>query len=76
VPVVTTAACGGSELITTGQNGFVVSDPRQVGALTDAIAAVAEPERRAAMGKAAADTGQRLGFETHVDAVVAWLSGR
>jgi UDP-glucose:(heptosyl)LPS alpha-1,3-glucosyltransferase len=76
VPVVTTAACGGSELITPGENGFVVNDPRQVAALTDAIAAVAEPERRAAMGKAAADTGQRLGFETHVDAVVAWLSGR
>jgi UDP-glucose:(heptosyl)LPS alpha-1,3-glucosyltransferase len=74
VPVVTTAACGGSELITPGQNGFVVGDPRQVAALTDAIAAVADPDRRAAMGAVAANTGRCLDFESHADTVAAWLA--
>jgi glycosyltransferase involved in cell wall biosynthesis len=74
VPVVTTRACGGAEIITPGRDGFVVSDPRQVDALTDAIVSVADPDRRAAMGTAAAATGRRFGFEAHVDAVEAWLA--
>jgi UDP-glucose:(heptosyl)LPS alpha-1,3-glucosyltransferase len=76
VPVVTTAVCGGSELITPGQNGFVVSDPRQIDALTGAIAAVAAPGQRAAMGAAAAATGRCFDFESHADAVATWLAAR
>jgi UDP-glucose:(heptosyl)LPS alpha-1,3-glucosyltransferase len=74
VPVVTTRICGGAELITPGQNGFVVGDPRQVDAFAEAIASVADPERRAVMGRAAANTGRRLNFEAHVDAVADWLA--
>lgn len=75
VPVVTTRICGGAELITPGQNGFIVSEPRQVDGFTSAIAAVADPSRRAAMGQAAADTGRRLDFEGHADTVANWLAG-
>jgi glycosyltransferase involved in cell wall biosynthesis len=74
VPVVTTRICGGAELITPGQNGFVVGDPRQVDAFADAIVSVADPGRRAAMGAIAADTGRRFDFETHVEDVANWLA--
>jgi len=75
VPVVTTRACGGAELITPGHNGFIVNDPRQVDAFTDAVASVADPERRAVMGAEAARTGRRFDFEAHADAVATWLAG-
>ena len=74
VPVVTTRICGGAELITPGQNGFVVGDPRQVDAFADAMVSVADPERRAAMGAMAADTGRRFDFEAHVEDVANWLA--
>lgn len=75
VPVVTTRACGGAELITPGRNGFIVDDPRQVDAITEAIASVADPERRAVMGTEAAQTGRRFDFEAHAAEVATWLSG-
>ncbi len=75
VPVVTTRDCGGAELITPGRNGFVVSDPRQVAAIADAIESVADPERRAVMGAEAARTGRGFDFETHAEAVATWLAG-
>jgi len=74
VPVVTTAACGGAELITAGRNGVVVTDPREIDAIAGAIASVAAPDRRAAMSVEAAETGRGFDFEAHVDAVAAWLA--
>ncbi len=73
VPVVTTAACGGAELITSGRNGFIVTDAREVDAIAEAIASVAAPSRRALMSAAAAETGRCFDFEAHADAVAAWL---
>lgn len=75
VPVVTTRVCGGAEIIVPGRNGFIVSDPRNVEGLTEAIVAVAASERRREMGTAAAETGRHLDFEAHVDAVAVWLAG-
>ena len=76
VPVVTTRACGGAEILAHGRDGFIVDDPRQVEALAEAIAAVADPDRRAALGAEAARTGQRFDFESHAEAVATWLAGR
>jgi UDP-glucose:(heptosyl)LPS alpha-1,3-glucosyltransferase len=74
LPVVTTAVCGGAELIVPGENGFVVTDPRGVEALADAIATMSDADRRTRMSIAAADTGRRFDFHTHVDEVEQWLS--
>ena len=74
VPVVTTASCGGAELIAAGHNGFVVTDPRDVDAIADAVTSIGDPSRRALMSAAAAATGRGFEFEAHVDAVAAWLA--
>lgn len=74
VPVVTTAVCGGAELITPGRNGFVVTDPRAVDAIAEAIASIAATGRRALMRTAAAETGRGFDFEAHADAVAEWLA--
>jgi UDP-glucose:(heptosyl)LPS alpha-1,3-glucosyltransferase len=73
VPVVTTAACGGAELITSGRNGYVVNDPRDVEGIAAAIGSMAATDHRARMSVAAADIGRGLDFDRHADAVAAWL---
>jgi len=72
-PVLTTRACGAAEIISPGENGFVVSDPRDVDALAAAIAAMADCPRRTLMRTAAAAVGRTFDFEAHVDAVSQWL---
>lgn len=75
VPVVTTAACGGAELIVPGRNGFVVDDPRNVDAIAGAIAAVSISSRRAPLSTAAAETGRSFDFQRHAEVVTRWLTG-
>jgi glycosyltransferase involved in cell wall biosynthesis len=74
LPVITSAACGGAELIVHGRNGFIVDDPRHVEAIADAMESFAAPDRRAAMPAEAADAGRHLEFEAHAEAVAAWLA--
>lgn len=73
VPVATTAACGAAEIITSGETGFVVDDPRDISAWAGIIETVSNPQRRAAMREAAAATGRQFDFNAHAAAVAAWL---
>ncbi len=73
VPVATTAACGAAEIITPGETGFVVNDPRDVSTWVGIIETMADPQRRAAMSEAAATTGRQFDFNTHAAEVAAWL---
>jgi UDP-glucose:(heptosyl)LPS alpha-1,3-glucosyltransferase len=56
LPVLTTAANGAAELIQEGVNGCVIADALDVEGLADALQSLLPPERRRAMGEAAAKT--------------------
>lgn len=73
VPVATTEVCGGAEIITPGESGGIVDDPRDVAAWTGIIETVADPQRRAVMRVAAAETGRRFDFDAHAATVTRWL---
>ncbi|MBP8275064.1 MAG: glycosyltransferase, partial [Acidobacteria bacterium] len=73
VPVATTAACGAAEIITQGETGFVMNDPRDISTWVGVIETMADPQRRAAMREAAATTGRQFDFNTHAAEVAAWL---
>jgi UDP-glucose:(heptosyl)LPS alpha-1,3-glucosyltransferase len=47
LPVITTKANGFSEIIESGRHGTVVDDPRDVGAISDALEFWSDPARRA-----------------------------
>ncbi len=76
VPVATTAACGAAEILTPGQDGFVIDDPRDADAFAAAIDVVAGDRDRWALAEAAGRTGRGFDFETHVRAVALWLATR
>jgi UDP-glucose:(heptosyl)LPS alpha-1,3-glucosyltransferase len=70
LPVVTTAANGVSELLADGREGFVVSDPRDVGALGRALERMLDADRRR-MAQAARAVAETLTWQRHVDAMRA-----
>lgn len=73
-PVITTAACGVSEHLTSGRHGFLVSNAGDIADLVNAIGACAEPGRWAALSTACAELGARFDFARHVGEVVDWLT--
>jgi UDP-glucose:(heptosyl)LPS alpha-1,3-glucosyltransferase len=72
-PVLTTRRCGASELITDGENGFLVDDPRDSGSVAAAVASVIDPDALDAMRTRAASTRLRHGFDEHAREVWRWL---
>ncbi len=74
LPVITTACCGAAEVVTSGVNGFVVSSPRDVKGLVDAVTTLSQASTRADLSLAAAERGRLLDFETHVGVVESWLA--
>ena len=76
VPVVTTRRNGAAELIRDGHEGFVIDHPRDVPALAARLQMLGDEAVRARMREAAAETGKRLSFDTHLDRLVTLLSGR
>jgi UDP-glucose:(heptosyl)LPS alpha-1,3-glucosyltransferase len=63
LPVVTTSRNGAAEILTPGADGMVIPDPRDAGALADALAALCDPGRRAAMGARARETALRYSWQ-------------
>jgi len=66
VPCITTRYNGAAEVITEGREGFVLNAPDDVDVLTRRIKDLADPRRRAEMGRHAADLRPRLGMARHV----------
>ncbi len=69
LPVVTTRFNGASELLTPGREGLVLSDPRDVPALTEALRSLAEPSRRRGAAVAARELAELHPFEKNVDQI-------
>lgn len=68
LPVITTVANGGSQIITEGQDGFVLADPGDSEALAGIIERLyADSDHRLAMGENAARTAQRYTWERNAD---------
>ena len=72
--LITTARCGVAEVITSGHEGLLVDDPRDVDALAQAIAIAADPSRLAALRAAALATGRRFDERHHFARTAQWLS--
>ena len=69
LPVVTTKVNGASELIEDGKNGFVVSDPDDFKALSEAILKLMNPELRKRMAENAHESVKHLTIEAHTRSV-------
>ena len=67
LPCVTTRFNGASEVITDGQEGYVVDTPDDIEAIADRIGRLADPAHRAACSTAAARLRERLSMTRHVD---------
>jgi UDP-glucose:(heptosyl)LPS alpha-1,3-glucosyltransferase len=65
LPVVTSQYNGAAELLNPPQDGLVVHDPHDAGALAAAITDMADPDRLPDRKAAAAEAGRRWTFEDH-----------
>lgn len=74
LPVVTTRQNGAAEFIENEKQGFVISHPRDLGALTDALLRLQDRRQLTAMSAAAAALRPRLDFNQHARQVLAWLA--
>jgi glycosyltransferase involved in cell wall biosynthesis len=72
-PVITTARCGASEVLTHGSTGFVIEDPSDAAAIARFASELTDAARLSAMRRAAAQTGRRFDAGGHFDRVIDWL---
>ena len=70
LPVVTTRLNGVSEILQPGVDGFVIDGPEDLESLMEALRALADPERRRAMGEAARRTALHFPWEAPLQATV------
>ncbi|MGE3819105.1 MAG: glycosyltransferase family 4 protein [Isosphaeraceae bacterium] len=70
LPVITTACNGAGELITDGQEGYVITEPDAVGELVSAIDHMTDDSRRAAASIRAAALGAEQSMDRHVAALI------
>jgi UDP-glucose:(heptosyl)LPS alpha-1,3-glucosyltransferase len=66
LPVITTACNGAGDVITEGQEGYVISAPDALGELVGAIDGMTDDGARAGMSVHAARLGREQSFERHV----------
>ncbi len=66
LPVITTTCNGAGDLITDGQEGFVITSPDALGELTSAIDRMTNETARADMSAHATRLGREQSFERHV----------
>jgi UDP-glucose:(heptosyl)LPS alpha-1,3-glucosyltransferase len=71
LPVITTACNGASELITDGQEGFVVSSPIDHASLADRMELMANDTSRSEMSARAARLGRAQSFDNHIARLLA-----
>jgi len=72
-PVITTARCGAAEVIAHAREGFIVSDPRDDGAVADAVIALADRSRGHVRRDAAA-LGRQFDALAHFQGAARWLA--
>jgi UDP-glucose:(heptosyl)LPS alpha-1,3-glucosyltransferase len=70
LPVVTTAANGGSEAVRPGTDGFVVEDPTDVAEMASCLCLLKDPVRRRRMGEAARQQAAHYSLERNVTATL------
>lgn len=75
LPVITTRQNGAAELMESGQQGFIVEDPRDIESLAAALLRLQDREKLAEMCEAAIALRPRLDFADHARRVLAWLTG-
>ena len=75
LPAITSRANGTSELIEDGQEGFILDDPTDPGAIAKAILAVGDPAVRERMGQAARWRAEAHPFDAHLDRFLALIEG-
>jgi glycosyltransferase involved in cell wall biosynthesis len=72
LPVVTSTGSGAALAVEDGETGFVLREPVDVGALAAALdSLVADPQRRAQMGRAGREATAFYGWPAHLDRVEA-----
>ena len=71
LPVVTTKFNGAGELMTVGEHGFLLDDPADSAGLAELMRQTLDPERRAAMSRAARELALRHTFEENVRSIVS-----
>jgi UDP-glucose:(heptosyl)LPS alpha-1,3-glucosyltransferase len=71
LPVITTAANGAGELITEGQEGFVIASPDDRASLADRLDRMTDDTARKAMSAHAARLGRAQSFDTHYERLIA-----
>jgi UDP-glucose:(heptosyl)LPS alpha-1,3-glucosyltransferase len=72
-PVITTPTCGASEVISEGQDGWVIEAADAAGEVAGRLEELTDVVVRRAMSARAAQTGRQFDFETHVHEVLEWM---
>jgi len=70
LPVVVTASCGMSELITDGVDGLILKDPTDVEALDSALMRLSDDNLRERLGSKARETAERQSWDTVADRTI------
>jgi len=70
LPVVTSRFNGAAELLTEGEQGYVISDPADIDELLNRLGTLMAPDLRRRMGQAARELALKHTFDRNVDAVV------
>jgi glycosyltransferase involved in cell wall biosynthesis len=70
VPVIVTRQAGSHEIITSGQNGFVIDSPTDVPAMADAARKLSDPKVRERMSAACLQVRPGLSFDLHLDRLI------
>jgi glycosyltransferase involved in cell wall biosynthesis len=73
LPVVTTRRCGACEVVADGDSALLLDDPRDDGALLDALRRLSDPVVRERMRGAAIRAAAPLSAEAHFERVRRWL---
>jgi UDP-glucose:(heptosyl)LPS alpha-1,3-glucosyltransferase len=67
LPVISTVFNGGCEIMEEGRHGFVLADPGDIGALTEALRKLLDDETRRIMSAHCIELRPRLAYERHLD---------
>ena len=70
LPVITTACNGAGELMTDGEQGYVITAPDAIGELATAIDHMADRAKRLAMSEKARLLGREQSFDNHVSRLI------
>jgi len=67
LPVISTRFNGACEIMTDGVHGYVLPDPRDIAAISDAMRKMLDDARRAQMAAACLELRPRLSYEQHLN---------